>query len=436
MALDKLKLSKMKTTYFTQVENKYVFNVSLIFWHLFIALSTLAVVVCLAIFLWSIIPASQKEAEIKPYPAKKQYPAPIKVELNELQIAATIKEEAPPVAPEQIQTTTTTTQQPAEDTNGKGDYESSLNTLKTLIPPSKYSWQGSGYYSYPNNSERYWKFYKLEKYRQWNVTEPGIEDKLKSAYLISKAGNYPDKKLILDGYINVVKLLPEGKRLGALQILISNVANIISQNVNVCQSLAKVVNEMSKEENISYLNQLSLFGKRNPNDGSPFIDYIATVIDKFDLSKRVEIIDRLTTGYYNYFSNNLSMFKEATDLFLPLVAQIKAENQPKAIIQYYGVFRNKNYARDNSIAEIENEHQQAINEIENQYKLDQLAAQLEYSSDKISKSEYRLKSLAGIGGGILLIVLIAVVLVFFSIQRSVRKIEEKLSTNGETESRK
>jgi len=45
------------------------------------------------------------------------------------------------------------------------------------------------------------------------------------------------------------------------------------------------------------------------------------------------------------------MLKEATDLFLPLVDQIKAENQPKAIVQYYGVFRNKNYARDNSIAE-------------------------------------------------------------------------------------
>jgi hypothetical protein len=430
MAIEELRSIKLKTNYFSKVENKYVFNLSLIFWHLFIALSTLVVVVSLLIFIWSIIPASQKDIEKKPYPAKREYPAPIKVELNELQVAATIKEEAPPVAPEQIQTTTAAIQQSGEDIQGKGDYESELNTLRTLIPPSKYSWQGAGYWTYPFG-ERYWTFYKLEKYRQWNVTEPGIEDKLKFAYRISKADKYPDKKMILDGYINVVKLLPEEKRLSALQVMISNVANNISQNVNICQSLARVVSEMSKAENISYLNPLVIFGKKNLNDGPPFIDYVATVIGKFDVSKRTEIIDRLTTGYYNYFSNNLSMFKEATDLFLPLVAQIKAENQPKAIIQYYGVFRNKNYARDNSIAEIENEHQQAINKIEEQYKLDQLAAQLEYSSDKISKSEYRLKSLAGIGGGILLIVLIAVVLVFFSIQRSVRKIEEKISTNAE-----
>ncbi len=415
----------MNTQYFTKVENKYVFNVSLIFWHLFIALSTMVVVVSLAIFLWSIIPASQREVEKKPYPVKTLYPAPIKVDINELQITET-KEEAPPVVPEQIQTTTTATQQPVEDLKGKSAYDSTLNTLKILIPPSKYSWQGSGYWSYPNG-ERYWTFYKLEKYRQWNATEAGVEDKLKAAYQRANAGKYPDKKLILDGYVGVLKLLSEEKRLGALQDLISNVSDNISQNVNVCQSLSKVVSKMSKEENISHLNQLALFGKKNPNDGSLFIDYTATIIDKFDVSKRAEIVDRLIIGYNNYFSNNFAMLKEATDLFLPLVAQIKAEDQPKTIIQYYGVFRNKNYARDNSIAQIENEYQQAINEIENQYNLDQLAAQQEYFSDKMTKGKYLLKSLAGVGGGIALIVLIALVLVFFSIQRSVRKIEEKIS---------
>ncbi|MBU2543835.1 hypothetical protein KJ707_04720 [Patescibacteria group bacterium] len=423
----------MKTNYFSKVENKYVFNVSLIFWHLFITLSTLAVVVCLAIFIWSIIPASQREAEKKPYPAKKQYPAPIKVELNELQIAST-KEEALPVVSEQIQTTTTTTKKPVEDMRGKVDYESSFNTLKTLIPSARYSWQGAGYWSYPYG-ERYWTVYKQEKYRQWNVTEAGIEDKLKYAYHRANADNYIDKKQILDGYISVLKLLAEEKRVSAIEYLMSNVADNISQNVNICKSLTNVVTNMPKEGNNAYINQLALFGEKNPNDGSPFIDYTATIIYKFDVARRAEIIGRLITGYYFYFSNNLSMLKEATDLFLPLLTRIKPENQSKAIIQYYGVFRTKNYARDNSITQIEDEYQQSINEIENQYNIDQLAAQQEYYSDKMSKTEYRLKSLAGIGGGIVLFVLIAVVLVFFSIQRSVRKIEEKIATNGEAENR-
>ncbi|MCH7827993.1 MAG: hypothetical protein IIC75_08505 [Bacteroidetes bacterium] len=223
-----------------------------------------------------------------------------------------------------------------------------------------------------------------------------------------------------------MKLLPEEKRLDALQYLIKNVANNISQNVNVCQSLTKIVSKMSKGENISYINQLARFGKYNPNDGSPFIDYTVEIIDKFDISKQVEIIDRLTIGYNDYFSQNLTMLKEATDLFIPLVSKIKADNQSKALIKYYRVFRNKNYVRDNSIEEIENEYRQSIRAIEKQYNADKAAAQLEYFSDKISKMEYRLKSLTGIGGGIILILLIAIALVFFSIQRSVRKIEEKI----------
>jgi len=418
----------MKTNYFSKVENKYVFNVSLIFWHLFITLATLAVVACLAIFLWSIIPASQREVEKKPYPAKKQYPEPIKVELNELQIEVTKVETLPDVAP-QIQTTTPV-QKSVEDIRGKVDYESSFNTLKTLIPPARYSWQGAGYWSYPYD-KRYWDVYKQEKYRQWNVTEPGIEDKLKYAYHRANAENYIDKKQILDGYISVLKILPEEKRVSTIEYLMGNVANNISQNVNICKALTNVVTNMPKEENSAYINQLARFGENNPNDGSLFIDYIATIIYKFDVARRAEIIDRLITGYYNYFSNNLSMLKEATDLFLPLISRIKTENQSKVIIQYYGVFRNKNYARDNSIAQIEDEYQQAVNEIENQYNLDQSIAQQEYFSKKMSKTEYRLKSLAGIGGGIVLFVLIAVILVFFSIQRSVRKIEEKIATNGE-----
>ena len=245
---------------------------------------------------------------------------------------------------------------------------------------------------------------------------------MKYACQRSNANKYPDRKIILDGLINVIKLLPEEKRLEALIDLINNVVNNISQNINIYQSLAKIVGKMSQEKNIAYINQLASFGKRNVRDGYIFIDYVSTIIDKFDASKRVGIIDQLIFGYYNYFNENLSMLKEATDLFIPLIAQIKAESQVNAIIQYYGVFRSKNYERDNAIAQIEN-----------QYNLDQLAAQAEYYSDKLSKSEYQTKSLAGIGGGILLIVLIAVVLVFFSIQRSVRKIEEKISAEGEAE---
>ena len=420
----------MKTKYFEKVENKYVFNFTLIFWHIFVAISTLAIVVSLGVLLWSAIPASEKKVEKQPYPEKKQYPAPVKVTLADLKLEDVKKEEAPPVSQKEVQIQAPVKQTPLEDTKGKDGYETSLNTLKTLIPPDKYSWNGSGAWSYPYG-ERYWTFYKLEKYRQWVSTEPGIEDKLKYAFALANAGHYIDKKQILDAYISVVRILPEEKRLNTLQILMSNVANNVSQNINTCTALTNIVSKMKNEENISYLNQLASFGRQNAKDGPSFINYISTIIDKFDVEQRVSIIDHLVyNGFYGYFYQNFSILKEATDLFLPLVSQVKAELQPKALIQYYGLYLEKNRDRNNIIAQIENEHQQEISQIDQKFILDQANALMEYQKKQKDKEELRQKSLEGIGAGVVLIVLIASALVFLSIQRSVKKIEEKLSAQN------
>ncbi|HAD14633.1 MAG TPA: hypothetical protein DCF33_19580 [Saprospirales bacterium] len=419
----------MKSNYFSKVENKYVFNVSLIFWHIFIGLSSLAIVVSIATFLWCLVPPSERNVEKQPYPEKQLYPEPVKVSLSELKLEEVKQEEALPV-PEQVQTAATKTEQPVyEDTKGKTEYENSMNALKNLIPPSKYSWAGAGYWTYPYG-ERYWMVYKQEKYRQWNVTESDIEEKLKYSYNTADANNYPDKKQILDAFITVVKSLPEEKRLGGLEYLISNVANNVSQSVNICQSLAIVVSKMSNEENIWYINQLASFGKKNKNDGAPFIHFVSAIIDNFDVLQRAKIIEALTNSYYNYFSQNFAKQKEATDLFIPMLTQIKGEYHYKALIQYYGLYLNKNYARDNTITQIENEYQQKIGEIDEQRELERANARMEYKEKKMTKQEYRLKSLMGIGAGILLIVLIATILVFLSIQRSVSKIEEKLSVQN------
>ena len=129
-------------------------NVSLIFWHIFIALSTLVIVISLAIFLWSITPSLQRTVEKQKYPEKKQYPAPVKVAFNELKLEEAKKIEAPLVAPEPIQTKPRVTKlQPVEDTKGKAEYEASLNLFKTLIPTNQ--WNGKGRWIYPWG-ERYW----------------------------------------------------------------------------------------------------------------------------------------------------------------------------------------------------------------------------------------------------------------------------------------
>jgi len=422
----------MNTKYFEKVENKYIFNVSLIFWHIFIALSTLAIAASILVFLWSIIPAMEKNVEKQAYPEKKQYPAPVKVALTDLKLEEVKKEEAPPpVSQKEIETPVAKqTQQIFEDTRGKVEYEVALKMLKTYIPPTKYSWSGNGYWSYPDpNGERLWKYYKSEKYRQWNPTEPGTEDKLKYALNYANANNYIDKKKILDSYVAVVKVLSEAKRLKVLEILMSNVASSVSMNSSVCNSVARIVKKMATEDNVSYLEDVVRFGKNNLKDGTLTLDYLASIIDKFDATQRVTIIDYFIKSYYSYFNQNYANHKEATDLFLPMIAHIKSDQQPKALMQYYGIYLEKNRERDNEIARIEIQHQQSIKEIDNQYILDQANAQAEYMQKQKLQEEFRKKSLMGIAGGIVLIVLIASILVFLSIQRSVKRIEEKLLAN-------
>ncbi len=416
----------MKTNYFTKIENKYVFNLSLIFWHLFIALSTIAIAVSLLIFLWSVIPPSERKVKKQPYPEKQQYPAPVAVTLNELITEDENQTEVPPIVEESHQTDTEQlTEQVNENLEGKETYDASIKTLETLIPPSKYSWSGSGYWTYPYG-ERYWTYYKEERFRHWNTTEASVEEKLGKAYNVSKASTYNEKQRLLESYIGVLKALPEEYRLTGLNHMLNNCSSNFTQNVNVCQSMSKVVSKMANESNMDYLYLLSNFGERNPNDGAPFIEYISSIIDKFDVQQRTETIQYLMISYYNYFDQDLPKLKESTDLFTPMLSGINGEDHSETLMNYYRLYIDKNRERDNEIAEIDYEYDQMIDNIENQYLQDQTMASVEYAKKKDVKSTLRFKSVAGIGVGILLIVLTGILLVFLSIQRSVRKIEEKV----------
>ncbi len=420
----------MKKSYFknyvSKVEDKYVFNLSSIFWHLFIALASVGIFISILLFFWSLIPPFHKNVEKQAYPTEKQYPEPVKVTINELLLQDAAQEET--LQPKVLIDTVVENTEPKviEDTKGKDEYVATLNTLKVLIPPAKYSWSGSGEWSYPYG-QQYWTYYKQEKYRQWNVSEPGLEDKLISSYRTSNAKNYTEKKKMLDGYIIVLKPMKEEIRLTAIQYLLNQTVDSVGKNIAIYQALAKVVSKMSSETSAEYISQLASFGNSNPNEGVPFIDYISSIIDKFNPLQRTEIIGGLINSYYNFFSQDLKIQKEATDLFMPLLKGIKAEIQYKSLIRYYGLYVRKNQNRDVEIAQIKNEYQQSINAIEQQFIMDQAIAAMDYQETKIKKAEYRYKSLLGVGGGIVLIVLIGTILAFLSIQRSVRKIEEKIT---------
>jgi hypothetical protein len=377
--------------------------------------------------LWSNLPANHKKVVKQPYPEKKEYPDPVKVTVAELTIGGIENIETPNFE-ERIIPQVSEEREPIQDMTGKKEYDLLYDTLKILIPPSKYSWRGSGYWSYPNG-KRYWDIYQKEMYREWVITDQGLDNKLNNSFGKAKAQNYLDKKKVLGGYVGIIKLLPEEKRLKGIEYLIDNVADNPTRDSVLYASISEVVKKVDPSNDIDYIDVLSRFGKYNPNDGIPFISYIASIINKFDKTQHSAIIESFLSCYYQVFDQNFAKQKDATDFYIPLAAQLRPDQQSGLLYNYYRIYLKKNLLRDNEIDKIELEYQQAVNRIDNRFLEDQMNAQNEFEAKKVEKEKIRFRSLTGIGGGIVLIVLIATFLAFLSIQRSVRKMERKMGVS-------
>lgn len=417
----------MKTKYFTKVENRFVFNVSLIFWHFFIAVSILIILASIGVAFWSVLPARKEVVEKETAPEKRSYPSPVKVSVDELELEDTQISENNLEAPEPVIHTSATVKSnpPVEDIQGREEFVNLMDTLKQLIPPSKFKWEGAGYWTYPQG-ERYWIYYKQEQYRKYITTELGLLGKLENSFKTANCDNYISKSRLLRGYVNLLSIFPEDQRFSVIHALINNVANSPQQNTELYSTLPNLISKIKDKTDVNYINLLLDFGKRNPRDGKAFIEYTANILNEFDASQQRGAINILINSYYNFFGQNLSKQMEATNLFVKMLNQVAVDKQVKALKQYYIVYLDKNQARNQEIAQIDYDHLQATKTIEQNYLQRQSEVERKYIEKKLSKGEFRLKALMGIGVGIISIVLIATILVFLSIQRSVRSIEEKL----------
>lgn len=423
----------MLSKYFTKVEDRFVFNISLIFWHLLVLLAGIGIIVGIAVFFWSMVPATQRQVQARPVPEKMAYPDPVKVDLSELQVAEPVSAAEPtntvylePISETVQNSATHTALAPeAEDLTGFDEYRGSMGRLRELVPPSRHSWDGNGYWSYPYG-QRYWDVYKQDKYRQWSVTEPGIEDKLEQLYKRTKAANYTEKRDLLDGLNTLLSTIPEPDRYDMLVYVLSRPSNNWQNSVSVYKAIASLPPKMGLTNDQEHIKSLLRRGLSNPTSGVAFIEFIASCIDRFAPASRVEALSVASKSYFNYFGQDLMLQKEATGMYLALIDRIDAPMQPKALAQYYGLYLTKNEQRRGRIARIDREHDALRKQIDTEFKQAQIAATWENKTKQAQKDEFRQKSLLVAGGSILLIVVVAIMLVFLSIQRIVKKIEAKL----------
>jgi len=410
-----------KNNYFTKVEDKYVFNLSLIVWHLIIMLASIAVAAGIVVFLWTIAPTLKDRVKKDPYPVKAEYPAPVAVTLSDLSM-----QKATPIVPQKEITSEPeiVKQEAIIDTTGLASYTISLNIYKTLFTES--DWEGSGYWSYPHGKE-YWEFYQKEKYRSWVVSIPGILSKLESCYKKTDADIYVQKKLLLDGYINVIKNRPAGMRAQLFDILINNNTTTVNSTYQNCMSVSKLLLALPNNVELSEINKTLIFLRRNESSGNELIDYTSSILSKIGPNQRASVLTSIRNSYSSFFDRDFAKQKEATDMFLTLLPNFKESEHNTMINQFYRVYTIRNRDRNHKINQIEQEYEYAVNQIEERYAERLYRAERKYNERKELKANYRYRTLIVAGSGILLIVLIATILAFLSIQRSVRKIEKKIS---------
>lgn len=431
----------MLSKYFTKVEDRFVFNISLIFWHLLVLVAAFAILIAIGVFAWSMVPSTQQQVQARTAPEKAPYPEPVQVDLSELLLVEpTPTELMPNVQLEPISDAARTTGAKTapgpdvEDQTGFDEYRAAMGRLRELVPPAEHSWDGNGYWSYPYG-QRYWDVYKQEKYRQWTVTEPGIEDKLEHAFKQTKATNYTAKRDLVAGLNTLLSAIPQADRYDMLVYTLARTSKSWQNDISIYEALASLPPKLEGTDGQEHIKILLRTSLQNPSAGVAFINFMASCIERFAPAARVEVLVVASNSYYNYFGQDLMQQKEATGMYLDLVDRIEASMQPKTFAQYYGLYLNKNKQRRGEIARIDNAHNALQRQIDSEFQQAQQRAVMERTEMMQQKAQYRQKSLMAAGGGILLIVVVAIMLVFLSIQRIVKKIEAKLPDSPSSEDR-
>lgn len=386
--------------FFEKVEERFHFKISHFFWHVLTALGGLALLTGVLVLLWGIIPA------FKPSVDKPVYPEPVKVTAEEI-----TQQLLPPAKRAEL------AQKPPDDRAvqkpeaakladaDERAYLSLVDSMKVLLPADRYPWESRGRWE-----QTYWE-------RRWVVTVLGVQDRLNSAFQRVNANDFKSKKQLLDAYISLVVLFPLEQRLTVLKAAIDlSKENVVASSQDV--SLLRATVPVFSTDNADFVEVLATFGRKNPRDGRPFIEYTNSILPHFAAETRRPILNALVSAYYSYF-NDIDRQREGTDLFLAMQKSFPPEDHVKALTEYYRLFVEKNAERRRQVARIEENYARAESEAE--------ATLAERGGEKAS---YRSLSLQVIAGSVVFISLVAMFLVLLSIQRNVKMIRETSGSGG------
>ena len=422
----------MKKVYFSKLENRYYYGISRTFWHILSALAVLSVIVAVSIVGWSYLPASKEKVVKAPEPQKEAYPKQVEVLLDEV-ISAIPKERSQIEEIKKTSETVLPVRKPRvdlvkKDTIGLFAFEQEIARLKNLLPPGEFPklWSGEGYYRYPEGEKKY-KVTRLESYREYITTSDGLRLRIeKQTNRDDFAPSYSQKAQLVEGFNTVLKSLKKDIRRGLITQLITFRNSSLKKTLSSLEVLSGILPLYDDTHvNKAYTrNRSFLLG--NPNDGIGLLSYEAETLPNFTQSERYAASNIIKSEYGNHYNYNLVALQENTSNFIPFLRRIDADKQAIALNYYYQIYRGKNRDRANKIQDIENAHEQRLNQIEQDFKSAQLLAEANYELKKKKKGFWRKKSFYAIAIAVGAILAITLILLMLSMIRNVNRLAQAM----------
>ena len=391
-----------KRNLFTRIEDKYVFTVSTVVWHICVALAAIGVVIGVCVFLVGAIPA------MKDTPEKGKYPAIVNVTPEEIRARVAPASEQPRPAVRADRKKAIRAEKPAEaplPDNISKELEAAYATLRTLLPSPKFAWASSGEWYFP-----YGRF--MPQYRRWVVRSLGIPGRINSVCKEANITTDAEKAQFVLACSDVIKAFPLDKRgpvfAAALRVAQTSTTKTLA-NLTLLRTLG---NDLMKDR-VDLLVASADLLQANPKDGSTFFEFALSAINSFDPSVKADAISTMMRNYRGQFSGNLDRLKEFTAPFLPMAKSFEPKFQASALDQYYALAIAKNVQREQEIRKVDAQYARALEK-----------AEAEYSAANLKKAALRMAGAYGIGSGIGTIAFVALLLVLLSIQRYLRKLVE------------
>jgi hypothetical protein len=386
----------MISNYVTKVEDRYVFNVSLIFWHTMIALATVVLIVGVSIFMWSVLPTLKREVPELVLPPEPTPPAPISIALGDLAAPVDMKskvvEQENPI-PASRATNEEPIQRdnvvPPEDVVGAAQYTQALIEFKRLLPQNKEVWEGAGHWTYPQG-KRFWDVYQEEKYRKWVATEVGMETKLEQR-LSSIGASQQQKTEVVNSINRLLALCPESERLTFVNATLQSVGPDVQSTIARHSTIYDLFKTHQHTVAPSMMKQLSEFQKSDPVAAKEVVESMIKFLGRCPVDQQRDVVEYILNSNISQFKRNSSYQNEALILFDSLSADIAPIDMLASLKKFSSLYIQKNQERINLIDQQRKEYERRVQEVRSLHESQLAQIRAEELMKEESKDEFRIK---------------------------------------------